>query len=585
MSGKYMKIKRIVIPTITLIIMTSQLLGCSSVTSKEMLDMIDRQEAIVIEVPEPISEEQGTTIEYEWTELASLTTYPEFRTTFDDTFNIVPYGTGGKAGTIYIDLSGNQTNNSTLYNALMNQKFAEAWNNTDNLKKIIASIKETYVDIDSDTEAITAALNAYFNLTSDAEPNYYNGNSTLTRGEYLGMLYRASTPVEDLTDKSGLTESIEDTDTALFASQLADKSYLTTADSSLNTSTFNSTITRAEAIYTIVQEYYADEYKSVTGKESSYSDAKNGGNIAEKAGFITKDKKTDEVTEKKYWKSYELSYSMQNESKGMPTDLYKALVVAKNHNLITGDESRWSDGLTKTEAINLITSVYEDLAETNGYINNAERGNATGESITDSTIIEDTGIQDTYDYNKLFPGFAKENITFNAEGIVIDYNEKFIAECKKYDTFRECSDDEIKEILETVIEESMGKIERTPEEYHKTLSELDKNGVNAKDLLQLNEETSSSSSSQTSKPSGSNSNSNTNSNSNKGNTGSNNTSSTPSQDADLTKGYGDADGGNSTSEAPVQSVDDGFADTINDVGFDNSAELGEDTGGTMGQWQ
>ena len=579
-----MKIKRIVIPTITLIIMTSQLLGCSSVTSKEMLDMIDRQEAIVIEVPEPISEEQGTTIEYEWTELASLTTYPEFRTTFDDTFNIVPYGTGGKAGTIYIDLSGNQTNNSTLYNALMNQKFAEAWNNTDNLKKIIEAVKGTYVDIDSDTEAITAALNAYFNLTSDAEPNYYNGNSTLTRGEYLGMLYRASTPVEDLTDKSGLTESIEDTDTALFASQIADKSYLTTADSSLNTSTFNSTITRAEAIYTIVQQYYSDEYKSTTGKESSYSDAKNGGNIAEKAGFKVKDKKTGEVTEKKYWKSYELSYSMQNEAKGMPTDLYKALVVAKNHNLITGDESRWSDGLTKTEAINLITKVYEDKASSDGYINNAERGNATGEAVTDSTIIEDTGVQDTYDYNKLFPGFAKENITFNAEGIVIDYNEKFIAECKKYDTFRECSDDEIKEILKTVIESSMGKIERTPEEYHKTLSELDKNGVNAKDLLQLNEEASSSSSGQTSKPSGSNSNANNNTNSNKGNN--NNTSSTPSQDADLTKGYGDADGGNNTSEAPVQSVDDGLGSNADEVAnLWGQTDYGENTGESMGQWQ
>ena len=436
MSGKYMKIKRIVIPTITLIIMTSQLLGCSSVTSKEMLDMIDRQEAIVIEVPEPISQEQGTTIEYEWTELASLTTYPEFRTTFDDTFNIVPYGTGGKAGTVYIDLSGNQTNNSTLYNALMNQKFAEAWNNTDNLKKIIASIKETYVDIDSDTEAITAALNAYFNLTSDAEPNYYNGNSTLTRGEYLGMLYRASTPVEDLTDKSGLTESIEDTDTALFASQLADKSYLTTADSSLNTSTFNSTITRAEAIYTIVQEYYADEYKSVTGKESSYSDAKNGGNIAEKAGFKVKDKKTGEITEKKYWKSYELSYSMQNESKGMPTDLYKALVVAKNHNLITGDESRWSDGLTKTEAINLITKVYEDLAETNGYLNNAERGNATGESITDSTVVEDTGdVGGSGDSTSAFS---------NSEDI---YSDEVIGTLAMYDFFEGSTADEIRQFV------------------------------------------------------------------------------------------------------------------------------------------
>ena len=573
MSGKFMKIKRIVIPTITLIIMTSQLLGCSSVTSKEMLDMIDRQEAIVIEVPEPISEEQGTTIEYEWTELASLTTYPEFRTTFDDTFNIVPYGIGGKAGTVYIDLSGNQTNNSTLYNALMNQKFAEAWNNTDNLKKIIASIKETYVDIDSDTEAITAALNAYFNLTSDAEPNYYNGNSTLTRGEYLGMLYRASTPVEDLTDKAGLTESIEDTDTALFASQLADKSYLTTADSSLNTSTFNSTIIRAEAIYTIVQQYYSDEYGKVTGKENSYSDAKNGGNIAEKAGFITKDKKTGEVTEKKYWKSYELSYSMQNESKGMPTDLYKALVVAKNHNLITGDESRWSDGLTKTEAINLITAVYEDLAETNGYINNAERGNATGESIdgSENTVVEQ------YDDNSLFPGFSSENITINSDG-TREYNEAFYNECRNYNCFEGATDDQIKKMVDKYTSS-----EFKAEDYHNTFTMLDEIDMTVYDYLNIpnpnKTKDSSESSTNSSTTTNNSSTTNTNSNSSKDSTESNNTSSTPSQDTDLTKGYGDA-GGNNTSEAPVQSVDDGAPD-VDISSLMGKTDYGENTGGTI----
>ncbi len=539
---------------------------------KNMLDMIDRQEAIVIEVPEPISEEQGTTIEYEWTELASLTTYPEFRTTFDDTFNIVPYGTGGKAGTIYIDLSGNQTNNSTLYNALMNQKFAEAWNNTDNLKKIIASIKGTYVDIDSDTEAITAALNAYFNLTSDAEPNYYNGNSTLTRGEYLGMLYRASTPVEDLQDKNGLCESIEDTDTALFASQLADKSYLTTADSSLNTSTFNSTITRAEAIYTIVQQYYSDEYGKVTGKESSYSDAKNGGNIAEKAGFITKDKKTGEITEKKYWKSYELSYSMQNESKGMPTDLYKALVVAKNHNLITGDECRWSDGLTKTEAINLITKVYEDLAETNGYINNAERGNATGESIdgSESTVVEQ------YDDNSLFPGFSSENITINSDG-TREYNEAFYNECRNYNCFEGATDDQIKKMVD-----KFTNTEYKAEDYHNEFTNLDELGMTVYDYLNIpnpNKTKDSSESNTNSSVTNNNSNANTNNNSSQGNIGSNNTSSTPSQDTDTTKGYGDA-GGNSASEAPVQSVDDGAPD-MSFGDFDDPSEWSESDGSSI----
>lgn len=169
------------------------------------------------------------------------------------------------------------------------------------------------------------------------------------------------------------------------------------------------------------------------------------------------------------------------------------------------------------------------------------------------------------DYNALYPGFSSENITFNAGGVVIDYNEKFIAECKKYDTFRECSDDEIKEILKTVIESSMGKIERTPEEYHKTLSELDKNGVNAKDLLQLNEEASSSSSSQTSKPSGSNSNSNNNTNSNKGNSSStsNNSSNQTGSTSNTTNETANTNEDNWTPPAKSSNnAEDGFAGVI-----------------------
>lgn len=173
------------------------------------------------------------------------------------------------------------------------------------------------------------------------------------------------------------------------------------------------------------------------------------------------------------------------------------------------------------------------------------------------------------DYNALYPGFSSENITFNAGGVVIDYNEKFIAECKKYDTFRECSDDEIKEILKTVIESSMGKIERTPEEYHKTLSELDKNGVNAKDLLQLNEEASSSSS-QTSKPSGSNSNSNNNTNSNKGNSSS--TSNNSNNQADSTS--------NTTNETAASTPDSTNNESPN---YDSSDNNGVPTNEEMAQ--
>ena len=77
-----------------------------------------------------------------------------------------------------------------------------------------------------------------------------------------------------------------------------------------------------------------------------------------------------------------------------------------------------------------------------------------------------------------------------------------------------------------------------------------------------------------------NSNSNSNSVSTSNKTQSNSNASTPSQDTDTTKGYGDADGGNSTSEAPVQSVDDGFEDESNLDLSQFSTDMGEDQGST-----
>ena len=369
---------------------------------------------------------------------------------------------------------------------------------------------------------------------------------------------------------------------ALFASQLADSSYLTTSDSSLNTDTFNGTITRAEAIYTLVKEYYSDEFDSVTGKESCYSDAKNGGDIASKAGFVVKDKKTGEVTEKTYWKSYELSYALQNESKGLPTDLYKALVVAKNHNLITGDESHWSDGLTKGEAINFILRVYEDLANTNGYINNVERGASTGEVVTDATVVED------YDYSKLFPGFSSDNIVDNADGTKT-YSEAFYNQCRTYVVFEGATDEEIAKVVAIYMPEES---DYTPEEYHKQFSILDDAGIKASDILDTSEGSKGSGKSDTkTDATKTNSTSNTGSSSNQTSNTSQTNDNTQSTPSDNTYGYGNTsdDTSNYTpSETPVTSADVEAA--LNNLGlYDNSAigangnhdgyEVGPNTGG------
>ena len=392
MSGKFMTVKKIFIPTLTAILIASQLTGCAAVSQSEMLEMINNQQAICIEIAVPKEAEQGDELIYDWKELAFLDNYEEFRLNFDDLLNITAFGEGGKNGTVYVDLEGNHTNNSTFYYAMMNKKFRAQLADTDTNASLVDLAYENYVDVDSDAEAKLAYINAYFNILEDAEPNYFNGSSSVTRAEFLSSLYRAGTPVQDLEEDLEFTAKVEpngENEHTIFAQQMLDYSYLNFSEKSLNTQTFGGDITRAEAIYTLVKYFYADEYNAVTGKEAAFTDTKNGGDIASKQKFI-ETKKNPETKEKyteykDYWMSYELQYAINNPDKGMPEALYKAMVVAKQVGLITGEESRWDEALTKNEALNFILRIYENM-ET---ITNADRGNATAD--VDAPTTENTG--------------------------------------------------------------------------------------------------------------------------------------------------------------------------------------------------
>lgn len=186
--------------------------------------------------------------------------------------------------------------------------------------------------------------------------------------------------------------------------------------------------------------------------------------------------------------------------------------------------------------------------------------------------------------DETYPGFSSENITINSDGKVTDYNEAFIKECRNYHMFDECNDEEVKEVLQSVIEEAIGSSERTPSLYHAIISSMDESGVNGREFLSSSTSSSKDNSSTSGNKNNSSSNSNSASTSNK--TQSNSNTSSTSQTTDTTKGYGDA-GGNNTSEAPVQSVDDGAPDMSN---VDMSSlmdqhQWSDDTGETMGQWQ
>ena len=124
MSGKYMKIKRIIIPTITMIILASQLFGCASTNQQEAYDMLNQSEQIELEiaVPEYDAETESVSL-LPWLQLASLETHPELRTAFEELLEITKEDDGTKSGIVYTDENGDVNQNNTLYNALGNTNF------------------------------------------------------------------------------------------------------------------------------------------------------------------------------------------------------------------------------------------------------------------------------------------------------------------------------------------------------------------------------------------------------------------------------------------------------------------------------
>lgn len=370
MSGKFLKIKKMVIPMITMVIIASQLMGCASASSKEFLDLLNKGEAIEIEVAVPESIEEGTEKDLEWVQLDQLSTYPEFRRAMDDALFITNFGEDSKNGILYVDLEGNHEGNNTLYNAFMNNAFRENyWENEEVQKQVQEAVLEVYADVEADTEGIkVAALNAYYNLLPDAEPNYFNGESLINRGEFMALLYRSENPVKELESNEEFTALVGESDNTDFAYSLVDDSYLNTVDKSLNTKTFNGTMTRGEAIYMLMHHFYGDELSTYTNSPSLPA-IKNGGDIASKQKF-----------EGDYHTSVELIYSLQNADAGAPEEIYKAVALAYDKGILESTEdSRWDEGITKEESLTLLTSTLSSMPTKGSYQQGASTSEATNE--------------------------------------------------------------------------------------------------------------------------------------------------------------------------------------------------------------
>lgn len=386
MSGRFMTIKRIVIPTITMVIIASQLMGCAAVSQSELLQMINQGDAIEIEVATPINQEQGTESALDWQELASLSTNPDLRDSWDDILMITPTDTG-KNGVLYVNAEGNNEPNNTLRVALHNSEFLKYLDSEADSLQLSNAVQGNYADLEeNDTaRALYMGINGYFNLLPDANPNYANPDSTLQRNEFMAMVFRAETPVQDLTADSAFADAVGQSDYNIYAQGLAGNSYLDTASKSLNNLTANGTITRAEALYLLVSRYFSDDLKNADPKSATFNDAKDGGDIAGEQKFI------EDAKEKDYWKSYELTYAIQNPDNGLPTDLYKALVVAKSKGLVN-DTTRWDEALTKSEAIEFLVKT---LRQEKGITQfNAKQGLVAGHEVQETAEPEQATIED-----------------------------------------------------------------------------------------------------------------------------------------------------------------------------------------------
>ncbi len=393
MDGKFMAVKRIVVPIMTLVILASQLTGCAAVNSNEMVKMINAGQSVTIEVAKPdyTVHISGTAQkEAPWVQLSKLNTFNNgFRQGYDELFNIniiTNKGVNSKSGCLFVDAGNQQDGNTTLADAFRNKVFVtKYWNNPDIINSMNQLASQAYTDVaKGDTSATDAALNAYYDLTTDnVNPSSFNATQSLSREQFYAMYFKAKTKVTTLTPDVTFDEAIGGK-TALsnYAQGVAKYGFLQTADKSLDSSTYTGSISRAEAIYLVVNANFPDLMEQVPSNATAFRDTKNAGDLALKVGFKTV--QNGQETSKDRWQAYTLAYMMQHPDQGMQQELFNAMAVAHNLGLISGPDSRWDEPISKSEAIQLIVNTELAKDKIDGYTSTVEYGTLVPDKVATS---------------------------------------------------------------------------------------------------------------------------------------------------------------------------------------------------------
>lgn len=361
---------------LVLMMAVTTLSGCDNGKTKEVME-----EAMANKVDIKITEANAVSVndrqKMTWVQLDKQTAFNEMRELMDDELKIVKFDNGSKNGVIYIDPQGNWTGNSTLYYAFQNKEFVQSyWQNRAFTGKISEKAETLFSDISNIQTGLYAAINCYYGIL----PANVDGTSGLmnyiSRKEAMAAICRADTPVKDF-DCSKFNEIFGKDQFNFYAQQVEDCSYLKLGNKSLNPYTYNSAITRAEAVYMIVQRYFREDLSGVNIDTNPFTDLKNAGNIMERL----------EITTEYSPETYSLEYCLQNPKKGLPEELYKAMVVAYNHGIV-GTETKWNSSVLAGDMLAMLTKAYDNMYS-NRYPVNAKTGLNDGNQIETSNTSED----------------------------------------------------------------------------------------------------------------------------------------------------------------------------------------------------
>ena len=368
-----MKIKRVILPTITMVIIASQLFGCASTTKQEAYDMMRETEQIELEyaVPDYDSNAEESKVELlPWLQLSSLETHPELRAAFEELIGVTGT-TGNKEGILYTN-SGDMTDqNNTLFMALGNTTFMNDYiRNEEKQSKIEDIANNEYTDIE-ENQSIPAVINAYFELLPDQTDGQFDGSATISRAQAMTLVMRAMNQVNESqapeTDKN-FTAKVGETQYTNFAAPMNEYTYLNT-ENGLNDKTFNTTMSRGEYIYLLTKSIFS---------QSNYNDYLDG------VGMEDESLSTDvKLTTIKDGGDISLQDAINNVENGLPTDMYQTLARAVALGFITEDNLNWDEAITKSEAITL----FIDAAET--YQTNMKEVNNKMFGLDDITASED----------------------------------------------------------------------------------------------------------------------------------------------------------------------------------------------------